>query len=519
MVDTRTQGPFNVSDLDVVVADDEDICRFAAVNNLEKFGFLRNKVHEVENGEEVLAKVKELERGAAPIIVILSSRLNDCARALYERGSVYLVLASAKRLADLDGAVCHCSVPKTFTQACLNDVFTQCVNWWTSGQGATTRNWTASSVQHPPASPSPTSTMPQPHAQPQRQWTANSTRIEPPKPELSPALPRYEPPPRAEPETPSAKADAVVDPEDIQRGNSLASLTALLPARPPFEDVEMVCLAGRGSFGRVYRARWHASPVALKVVDQCDEGKPGSMAFEGALSASLAHPNLVQTFKFSVRETKGQSQSADSLRMYEVWIVQEWCSLGTLHQRISKGKSLKDGYQEVIECCTEIASAFAYLHDRGIIHGDLTAGNVLLAEKKCSKGYITKVSDFGLARVLVNGASGINTATMGTVTYMPPELFQLEGCALTKKVDVYAFGIITWLLCTRRLPFDGLQPAQVVVMVAQGATLNLPEEVPTALGNLYKSTVARTPEQRPGFDRIVQELLIMADLKPALSSN
>merc|ERR1711957_404480 len=132
---------------------------------------------------------------------------------------------------------------------------------------------------------------------------------------------------------------------------------------------------------------------------------------------------------------------------FEVWIVQEWCDLGTLHQKLMRKEIVeRGGFGEVIDVCAEIASAASYLNNRGIIHGDLTAKNVLLAERPCPKRYIAKIADFGLARVLDSGMTGINTATLGTVTHMPPELFSIDEGSLTKKVDVYAFGVITWQL-------------------------------------------------------------------------
>jgi serine/threonine protein kinase len=193
--------------------------------------------------------------------------------------------------------------------------------------------------------------------------------------------------------------------------------------------------------------------------------------------------------------------------------VQEWCGLGTLNAKIAKKELLSSlNFEEVIEVCAEISSAASYLHSRGIIHGDLTASNVLLAERCVPKGYTAKVTDFGLARILDSGASKIDTATMGTVTYMPPELFQLEGSCLTKKVDVYAFGVIMWQMCTGRPPFENLLPTQVVVMVASGATLELPVHVPPALAQVHKQCMSREPEERPEFDRIIQSMLKMMKL-------
>jgi len=302
-------------------------------------------------------------------------------------------------------------------------------------------------------------------------------------------------------------------------GNSIESLDSLRPPRPPFEDdVEIWSLVGRGSFGRVYSARWDASTVAIKIIEHYDQGKPAMMAFEGALSTNLAHPNLVQTFKYSVRDMKpavtgARDGNQKGLWGFEVWIVQEWCGLGTLNAKLATIDTVGRGaFAEVIEVGAEISSATYYLHTRSIIHGDLTANNVLLVERTCSKGYVTKVTDFGLARVLDNGASGIMTATMGTVTYMPPELFQLAGCSVTKKVDVYAFGVILWQLCSGQQPFDGLQPTQVVIMVAQGATLDMPAGVPDSITNMFQLCTTRKPSLRPGFERILPELLKLAKL-------
>jgi len=258
--------------------------------------------------------------------------------------------------------------------------------------------------------------------------------------------------------------------------------------------------------------------VAIKIIEHYDQGKPAMMAFEGALSTNLAHPNLVQTFKYSVRDLKpavtgARDGNQKGLWGFEVWIVQEWCGLGTLNAKLTTMDTVRRGaFAEVIEVGAEISSAAYYLHTRGIIHGDLTANNVLLVERACPKGYVTKVTDFGLARVLDNGASGIMTATMGTVTYMPPELFQLAGCSLTKKVDVYAFGVILWQLCSGQQPFDGLQPTQVVVMVAQGATLEMPDGVPDSITNMFKLCITRKASLRPGFERVLPELLKLAKL-------
>ncbi len=54
----------------------------------------------------------------------------------------------------------------------------------------------------------------------------------------------------------------------------------------------------------------------------------------------------------------------------------------------------------------EIAAGMAYLHNMDILHGDLTAGNILLSSTgaKDARGFAAKIADFGLSRVMVRDA-------------------------------------------------------------------------------------------------------------------
>lgn len=72
-------------------------------------------------------------------------------------------------------------------------------------------------------------------------------------------------------------------------------------------------------------------------------------------------------------------------------------------------------------------------------------------------GFWVQVADFGLSRVLSQEA--ISTGTFGTVTHMPPEL--LTTGRLSKSVDVYAFGVLLWEMCTGKRPWAGLMQMQV----------------------------------------------------------
>eukprot|EP00931_Biecheleriopsis_adriatica_P026578 TRINITY_DN1615_c0_g1_i3.p1 TRINITY_DN1615_c0_g1~~TRINITY_DN1615_c0_g1_i3.p1 ORF type:complete len:883 (-),score=131.88 TRINITY_DN1615_c0_g1_i3:106-2754(-) len=287
------------------------------------------------------------------------------------------------------------------------------------------------------------------------------------------------------------------------------------PPRAPFEDVRLVRLVGSGSFGSVYFSLWSGASVAVKVIKDVEGSINHQNAdFEAALSASVSHPNLVQTFKHGGR-LSAPAQGEDDVVIpgcYETWIVQEWCDGGTLRQYLVspkfEGKAPPES--ESIEILLQISRAGAYLHDIGIIHGDLTANNVLLKSMPTTKGYVCKVCDFGLARVLEDSQEEIMTNTFGTVSHMPPELFQIgpDKQRLTPKADVFALGMLLYQLVTVKDPFANLSAPQIVIQISRGKLPTLPAEVSTHMASLYAKCTNKAPEDRPSFGEIVQSVLV-----------
>lgn len=98
---------------------------------------------------------------------------------------------------------------------------------------------------------------------------------------------------------------------------------------------------------------------------------------------------------------------------------------------------------------------------------------------------------------------------------MAPERFA-EDFPYSFPVDVYSFGVVLWELATRRVPFEGLELAQVVraVLVAGERPAPLPSTsggaltraVPPRYVRLMKACWAQKPERRPVFPEILEEM-------------
>lgn len=333
--------------------------------------------------------------------------------------------------------------------------------------------------------------------------------------------------------------------------NSVPSITKAMPTA--FTDVRLGPLIGRGAYGRVYRGSWNGNTVAVKVMETSERlaspedphGRPpgeereahgGARGiFEAVLSSSLSHPNVVHTYQYAVRPINRPNTSGTAIlggarrgsmdagagrpkNLSEVWLISEFCNRGPLLTAIERGAFLTQPSAQygqpnliaVLQTLQEIAAALHYLHSHGIVHGDLTGGNVLLTSSdKDARGFSAKVVDFGLSRVC--GEDGyLHTKTMGCAEYMPPEL--ITGGILTTAGDVYAFGIITWELYVGRRAWEGLQPGQVLKKVANHEMLQFPPQTPHRLKVLGERCMVADPTQRPTFAEVLSEVnAILAD--------
>lgn len=75
----------------------------------------------------------------------------------------------------------------------------------------------------------------------------------------------------------------------------------------------------------------------------------------------------------------------------------------------------------------------AYLHEMGVVHGDVKGGNVLV-----SSNLHALLCDFGLAKT-VDATTSTSLKGAGTVRWQAPELF--NDAPRSFKTDVYAFGM------------------------------------------------------------------------------
>ncbi|PRW57603.1 serine threonine- kinase drkC [Chlorella sorokiniana] len=196
-------------------------------------------------------------------------------------------------------------------------------------------------------------------------------------------------------------------------------------------------------------------------------------------------------------------------------VVMEYCDLGSLRKALQR-KAFRPStkwpfqttYRALLRTAQEIAKGMGYIHEFNIVHGDLKPGNVLLKTHKVDRrGYIAKVSDFGLSRPLdMEDTHTVMGSTLGTIAYAAPESFLLNK--LKKPSDVYAFGIMLWEMFYCTDPYEGLIDGQICLGVSDGTLRpEFKDDCPEPYRRLAQRCWHQDPERRPTFEEVDRELV------------
>ena len=204
-------------------------------------------------------------------------------------------------------------------------------------------------------------------------------------------------------------------------------------------------LLGRGGSGEVWRARPRSggAPVAVKVLVAGDAAR---QAREAALLGALDHPHLVR-----LHEVVHQPRRGGPARVALVLDLLEGGSLAALLAR--RGR-LRPG--EVVTALAPVAAALARAHEEGVVHGDLSPGNVVFTAE--GRPVLT---DLGVARVLGEEAAGEVTPA-----YVDPAV--ARGGAPGPASDVFGVAAAAFHALTGVAPWNAATPADTLAVAAEG---------------------------------------------------
>ena len=221
---------------------------------------------------------------------------------------------------------------------------------------------------------------------------------------------------------------------------------------------DVKALIGKGSFSQVLRVenRTTRELYALKVIEK-KAAEENRYDVELRVLGKVRHPNVVSLHEVFHSTNK-------------VYLVLELATGGDLFDRIKvRGYCREKQGKAIVKM---VLGGIDYLHSVGITHRDLKPENLLYKYPGDDSRIL--ISDFGLAhlRGCSNGASAevfeedVMSTTCGTAEYLAPEI--LEGEEYTNLIDMWAIGVITFIILCGAMPFVDENRARLYRKIRNG---------------------------------------------------
>src|SRR5437870_5252142 len=248
---------------------------------------------------------------------------------------------------------------------------------------------------------------------------------------------------------------------------------------------------GAGGQGTVYKATDTklGRAVVIKVLPPeltVKEANLKRFEREARLASALDHPNICTIFDLN---------DIEGVHFIAMQYVE-----GKNVRDLVNGRPLD--LRSALSITIQVADALSAAHERGIIHRDVKAGNVMVTPS----GQV-KILDFGLAKLVDDSASpgGIHHTDLteigipyGTATYAAPE--QARGDKVDARADIFSTGVLLYEMLTGTWPFQGKTSVDVRHAVLHDEPEPLfearPGGAPPQLQRILDRTLAKDPRQR-----------------------
>ncbi|MFV8750466.1 serine/threonine-protein kinase [Nannocystaceae bacterium ST9] len=268
---------------------------------------------------------------------------------------------------------------------------------------------------------------------------------------------------------------------------------------------------GEGGVARVYRADdlQLGRSVAIKLLIERYKGRPereqrllNEVAFLRRIGANPHVVGLVEGGR--LRDCGGWP-----------YVATELLSGKTLAQHRLTARSLP--VQQVCLLAHQIAEGIFACHQAGVVHRDVTPGNLMLRQEPDGSRRIT-LFDFSHAAWTEGSKEPVGhpdrftreLEVPGTPKYMAPEQARVEPAS--PAMDVYALGVVLWELITGENPFGRVHDRQEFIDLQRRGALETPRmmawtyQIPEPLAAITNACLDPSPLQRPTMDAIRRQL-------------
>uniref|UniRef100_A0A7S1ETE3 Protein kinase domain-containing protein n=1 Tax=Timspurckia oligopyrenoides TaxID=708627 RepID=A0A7S1ETE3_9RHOD len=278
---------------------------------------------------------------------------------------------------------------------------------------------------------------------------------------------------------------------------------------------EGIALTGKISEGgqaQVYRAFdcTTGSPYAVKIISKVGREQDSARREMVRLNAqrevdvlkSIDHPNILK-FSRVIEDDEN------------CYLVTEFIKGLDLFEA---GVRKKFSEREVLLLSRTLFDGLAYLHSLGVAHRDVKLENIVLMGS--DKPEDVKLIDFGLAHSFNFDDNSICTDFPGTRQYKAPEIV-LSQPYDPKPVDIWALGVVMYILCCRDFPFNGSDTASVSHEILTKKLSFKGERwknISSATKKFIEKLLSRNPLERPTAEAAVLETSSILELGPPSTS-
>lgn len=252
-------------------------------------------------------------------------------------------------------------------------------------------------------------------------------------------------------------------------------------------NYKIIEVIGSGGMAIVYKAQTaDGQIVALKLLSDTlsmNDNIRQRFKRESNIMSQLNHWGIVRVFDYGEIENRP-------------YLVMEYMSSGSLEQYFSRGVRIT--LEQSLHLLQQIADALDYAHSQttnkqSVIHRDLKLDNILVDNNRR-----VALSDFGLARIQNDKRVSITGAMLGTLMYISPE--QIRSFKdVDYRTDLYALGVIAYLLFTGTFPFSGETQEEFIIkhlkhQPAKPTDVN--RDLPDTANDVLLKALAKNPNER-----------------------
>ncbi|XP_041979804.1 neither inactivation nor afterpotential protein C isoform X2 [Aricia agestis] len=246
---------------------------------------------------------------------------------------------------------------------------------------------------------------------------------------------------------------------------------------------------GAGIFGEVYRAldsQAAGKAVAIKIQINTEENETHIQDEYKILRDFTQHPNIVDFYGVFCERIDYEKR---------IWFVLELCEYGSVIDMVRKLKAMdrKMSEEHIAYILKYTIKAVVYLHDNSILHRNIRCSNILI-----SKEGEVKLTDFSLSCKL-NGPDDKAKLSIGSPSWMAPEMITIGEEGYGNRSDVWAIGISTIEMVDGKGPFEDMHPTGAIFQIQRNPPPSVlkPSMSSNDLNDFVSECLSKNPEYRP----------------------